>query len=288
MFHFTIYLLPRSSFFCASSRYLTGDPFVTQRDVPDDDAAEGGTSHLSMKRGVDEPATTDIVEPLLAQSRQEPGESEEPEVGDEPAAKKQRLPASERRRLAKEKRKEQKGANKGRKFARVQDDVALCYGASRGEDCADGEQWVIRIDWGSWHALIGLLGAWVRCRFSHDIPHYLSTKAADLTFPPSESLLTVEPFVTLPEPSPLSETHLTLNKVSRCPNFACSGKCQSGFKCRFLGSHVEVQESEEGAAFKLVKDEEKYERVKNNVLELNFPSSGLQKQLRQHKVGAGT
>ncbi|KAB5588323.1 TRNA-dihydrouridine synthase 3 [Ceratobasidium theobromae] len=239
------------------SRYLIGDPFAIQRDVPDDDAAEGSINHLPRKR----PAATDITDPLPVQSRQNPGDDEEPEAVEGPATKKQRIPTSEKKRLAKEKRKEQKGMNRARKFARVQDEVALCHGASRGEECTDGD----------------------RCRFSHDISHYLSTRASDLTFPPKESLSTVEPFVTVPETSPLAEAYPNLNKTSYCPNFAYSGKCQSGFKCRFLGSHVEIQGLEATPTLKLVKDEEMYKRVKNDVLELNFPSSGLQKQLRTHK-----
>ncbi|CAE6492764.1 unnamed protein product [Rhizoctonia solani] len=244
------------------SEYLTGDPFTTQREVPDDDAAEGKTSNLPKKRAAEESTGTDHnVEPILVQSNQTPGEGEEPDARDgEPAAKKQRMPVSERRQLAKEKRKEQKGSNKARKFARVQDEVALCHGASRGEGCIDGEG----------------------CRFSHDIARYLSTKPTDLAFP-SKDLLTSQPFVSLPENQALSESHPSINKASACPNFACSGKCQSGFKCRYLGSHVELQESETGNIFKLIKDEEKYEKMKSNSLEFNFPSSGLQKVLRTHK-----
>ncbi|CAE6493422.1 unnamed protein product [Rhizoctonia solani] len=242
--------------------YLVGDPFTSQRDAPDDDAAEGGSSSLPKKRAADEPAGDgDHAEPISAQSDKGPGESEEPDAEGEPAAKKQRIPASERRRLAKEKRKDQKGANKGRKFARVHDEVALCHGASRGEGCIDGDG----------------------CRFSHDIPHYLASKPADLAFPPRESLSIIEPFVSPPEHEPLSETQPDINKASACPNFACSGRCQSGFKCRYLGSHVELQESETGNTFKLIKDEEKYEKLRNDNLELNFPSSGLQKKLRTHK-----
>ncbi|KAF8756123.1 tRNA-dihydrouridine(47) synthase [Rhizoctonia solani] len=219
-------------------------------------------SNLPKKRAAEESTGTDHnVEPILVQSNQTPGEGEEPDARDgEPAAKKQRMPVSERRQLAKEKRKEQKGSNKARKFARVQDEVALCHGASRGEGCIDGEG----------------------CRFSHDIARYLSTKPTDLAFP-SKDLLTSQPFVSLPENQALSESHPSINKASACPNFACSGKCQSGFKCRYLGSHVELQESETGNIFKLIKDEEKYEKMKSNSLEFNFPSSGLQKVLRTHK-----
>ncbi|CEL57053.1 tRNA-dihydrouridine synthase 3 [Rhizoctonia solani AG-1 IB] len=243
--------------------YLIGDPFTSQRDIPDDDAAEGKTSNLPKKRPAEESAGAgDHVDSPLAQSGQKPDESEVPNGEDgEPVAKKQRIPASERRRLAKEARKEQKGANKARKFARIQDEVALCHGASRGEGCIDGEG----------------------CRFSHDIPHYLSTKATDLAFPPKESLLVDEPFVSPPEHEPLSSSHPNINKAAGCPNFACSGKCQSGFKCRYLGSHVELQESEAGDVFKLVEDEERYNKLKNDNLEFNFPSSGLQKALRTHK-----
>jgi tRNA-dihydrouridine synthase 3 len=125
----------------------------------------------------------------------------------------------------------------------------------------------------------------VRCRFSHDIPHYLDTKPADIAFPPSDSLSTSEPFVAPHVPTPVLESKSFLDGSARCPNFACSGRCQSGFKCRYLGSHVTVQESDAGDTFKLVKDEEKYEQVRGDVQELNYPGSGVQKQLRTHKVG---
>ncbi|KAG8683741.1 tRNA-dihydrouridine synthase 3 [Ceratobasidium sp. 394] len=123
----------------------------------------------------------------------------------------------------------------------------------------------------------------VRCKFSHEVPHYLSSKPADIAFPPLDALSTTKPFVTPHVPSPLAESQPNLDGAARCPNFGCSGKCQSGFKCRFLGSHVKVHESEAGSSFELVKDDEKYERVKGDVLELNYPSPGLQKQLRTHK-----
>jgi len=225
---------------------------VPQREIPDDDAAEGATSHLPQKRGPDESAPTNEITPVGDQ-----GET----MGEEPAPKKQRLPLSEKKRIAKEKRKEQKGANKARKFARVHDEVALCHGASRGEDCVDGD----------------------KCRYSHDIPQYLASRGPDIVFPPSAAISDSEPFIAPHEPKPLSEAHPYIDTTSNCPNFACSGRCQSGFRCRFLGSHVTVQETDAGSKFELVKDEEKYERVKGDILELNFPSAGAQKLLRTHK-----
>ncbi|QRV83108.1 tRNA-dihydrouridine synthase 1 [Ceratobasidium sp. AG-Ba] len=236
-------------------RYLIGDPFTTQKDVPppDDDAAEGSTSQLPQKRSADTGQAAETKE----DDGQNGGNDE-----NEPAQKKQRLPPSERKRLAKEKRKEQRGANKSRKFARVQDEIALCHGSSRGEGCIDGD----------------------RCRFSHNIPHYLATKAADIAFPPSDSLSITEPFVAPHKPTPLLDSHSYLDGSARCPNFACSSRCQSGFKCRFLGSHVVVQKSEDGGyVYQLVKDDAKYEQVKDKTLELNYPAPGLQKQLRTHK-----
>ena len=117
--------------FSRANRYLIEDPHVPQREIPDDDAAECATSHLPRKRSADEPGPADETAPV----------GDEGELmGEEPAPKKQRLPLSEKKKIAREKRKEQKGANKARKFARVQDEVALCHGASRGENCADGDK----------------------------------------------------------------------------------------------------------------------------------------------------
>jgi tRNA-dihydrouridine synthase 3 len=120
---------PAHPTYSTHNRYLIGDPFITHRETPDDDAAEGTTNHLPTKRSADG-----------APGAGAPTGGEEEEGHEEPAQKKQRLPPSERKRLAKEKRKEQKGANKARKFARVQDEVALCHGSSRGEACADGDR----------------------------------------------------------------------------------------------------------------------------------------------------
>ncbi|KAG8724870.1 tRNA-dihydrouridine synthase 3, partial [Ceratobasidium sp. 395] len=237
------------------SQYLIGDPFQTQNAVPlpDDDALEKATNHVPKKRSAEDQTETKL------QAEEVDGQED---VEGEPAQKKQRLPTSERKRLAKEKKKEQRGANKARKFARVQDEVVLCHGASRGEGCIDGD----------------------RCRFSHDIPHYLESKPADIAFPPPGALLTAEPFIAPHNPTPLVDSQPNLDAAARCPNFACSGKCQSGFKCRFLGSHVRTQKTEHGEVdFELVKDEERFERVKGDIQELNYPSPGLQKRLRTHK-----
>ncbi|KAG9120567.1 tRNA-dihydrouridine synthase 3 [Ceratobasidium sp. 392] len=237
------------------SEYLIGDPFTTQTVIPDDDALENATNHIPKKRSAD---TVDL-NPTVEETKED--DEDDGQEDGEPAQKKQRLPPSERKRLAKEKRKEQRGANKARKFTRMQDEVVLCHGASRGEACIDGD----------------------RCRFVHDIPHYLASKPADIAFPPLDALSTTEPFIAPHTPTPLLDSLSTLDAEARCPNFACSGKCQSGFKCRFLGSHIMVHESETGNTFELVKNEDKFEKARGEVQELNYPASGLQKQLRTHK-----
>ena len=96
-----------------SNRFLLS---LQARDVPDDDAAEGSTSHTN--------------------GRPEAG----PQVAEEPG---KRLSGAQRKKLAKEERKQKRGANKGRRFQKVRDELELCFRVASGKQCEFGEEYVV-------------------------------------------------------------------------------------------------------------------------------------------------
>ena len=93
-------------------RYLLS---VQPRDAPDDDAAEGGSSHMNVN------------------GRGDGGHGEEGG---------KRLSGAQRKKLAKEERKSKRGANKGRRFQKVRDEVELCYKVASGKQCDFGSECV--------------------------------------------------------------------------------------------------------------------------------------------------
>jgi len=152
------------------------------------------------------------------------------------------------------KQKRERGQNKGRKFAKQDDEVRMCNSFMRGV-CAFGKS----------------------CKFSHDLETYMRSKEADLTFLPlpssssqsAESLhalkdegakqayldthySTSEPFLI----STYSNAHRgswqkddsnsavlpgsSTDTGVRCPIFDRLGECGAGWKCRFLGGHVRI------------------------------------------------
>ena len=88
------------------SRYLL---HVESRPIPDDDVAEGST-----KRG------DDYRRPDDGNDRRQGGPS--------------------RNKLTKEEKKAKRGANKGRKFGKVRDDLELCWRIASGGICEFGEE----------------------------------------------------------------------------------------------------------------------------------------------------
>lgn len=89
--------------------------------LPDDDSAEGTTNAARRQ-----PDQRDL------------GSGDE----DQPPAKKQKLSGVQRKKLVKEEKKKNRGANKGRKFGKVTDEVELCWKLASGLDCEFGEKWV--------------------------------------------------------------------------------------------------------------------------------------------------
>ncbi len=120
-----------------------------------------------------------------------------------------------KRKLTKEERKAQRGANKGRKFGKVRDELNLCWKVAAGNICEFGSEYV---DGDLLYQML-LLNA-PRCRFIHDIPKYLAAKPADIRIRETNEIADTIPFVTEVQP----ETNGHLN--TRCPIFDETGECR--------------------------------------------------------------
>ena len=102
---------------CPSSRSL-GSRYILANDpqpLPDDDAAEGSSSHVNGRKG-------------------ENG-------ADHEDARDQTGPR--RKKWSKEEKKNKRGANKGRRFQRMRDDVELCWKVASGRSCEFGDAYVL-------------------------------------------------------------------------------------------------------------------------------------------------
>lgn len=89
------------------------------RPQVDDASAEEGTNHAAQKR------------------------RQEDDVKDDGTPKKPKLSGSERRKLAKEEKKAQRGSNKGRRWAKVRDEVELCWRFAGSGKCDFGSECVL-------------------------------------------------------------------------------------------------------------------------------------------------
>ncbi|KAI0329998.1 zinc finger dihydrouridine synthase [Cubamyces sp. BRFM 1775] len=206
------------------------------RDVPDDDAAEGSTSHVNGRP--DSAPGTD---------------------GAEDGTK--RLSGAQRKKLAKEERKKHRGANKGRRFQKVRDEVELCFRLAGGKDCEFGSE----------------------CRYTHDVSAYLAAKPRDIHFPSPDDLSKEPPFVRLPDVEMSEEGNEVTNSLdltTTCPVFQRIGECKHGLKCRFLGNHVKRKENGE---LELLVDEDKKARVAAAETEVNFIDADTLRKIRTKK-----
>ncbi|KAI6025999.1 hypothetical protein EDC04DRAFT_224897 [Pisolithus marmoratus] len=194
----------------------------------DDDAAEGSTSHVG--RG---PSRLD------ADGDSAPGG---------------------RKKFTKEQKKAQRGANKGRRFGKVRDELELCWRVANGTICEHGSE----------------------CRFTHDIDTYLAAKPKDIHFPPASALRETQPFVVDDEPpqNGTKEGESSLDFGTTCICFNETGECRVGLKCRFLGAHA--RKGHDGVVT-LVVDEEKKSRVALTTTELNHVSQETLKIIRTRK-----
>lgn len=194
----------------------------------DDDAAEGSTTHTGTSR-------VDVAD---ADTRGTGG----------------------RKKWTKAQKKEKRGANKGRKFDKVHDQLELCWRVANGKICEHGDE----------------------CRFTHDIDAYLAAKPRDIRFPSIASISDVFPFIMdMDEYNFTPDNNLSsLEHHTSCPSFAESGFCRLGLKCRFLGAHAKRDAS---GAIVLVEDEEKRAQTALSTTELNFVGADTLKLLRSKK-----
>ncbi|KAG2034442.1 zinc finger dihydrouridine synthase [Suillus americanus] len=165
-----------------------------------------------------------------------------------------------RKKWTKAQKKEKRGANKGRKFGKVHDQLELCLRVANGKICEHGDE----------------------CRFTHDIDAYLAAKPKDIRFPSITTISDVPPFImdTEEDNSTADDNHYSLKQLTSCPSFAESGSCRLGLKCRFLGAHAKRDAS---GVITLVEDEEKRAQTALSATELNFVSADTLKLLRSKK-----
>ncbi|KIJ33534.1 hypothetical protein M422DRAFT_35449 [Sphaerobolus stellatus SS14] len=221
--------------------------------LPDDDSAEGSTNQ-SVERA------SALNDAAHAGEKREADADADAEEGDdtEPPVKKQKLSGAQRKRLAREEKKAKRGANKNRKFGMVHEEVELCWKVAMGETCEFAE----------------------KCRFTHAIKSYLSTKSRDLKIPPSSALTASPPYVTPLESGDVDPEYTSIDFTTKCPVFEEQGVCRAGLKCRFLGGHV--KKTEEGG-IQVVTDPEREQQLKDSTQELNYPRPGLFKEIRTKK-----
>ncbi|PAV17921.1 zinc finger dihydrouridine synthase [Pyrrhoderma noxium] len=205
------------------------------RVVADDDSAEKATSHIN--------GSTNSV----------------PQDNDDDAQ-----PPGKRQRFSKQEKKKRTGANKGRRYVKMRDEVELCWKLANGEACELGEE----------------------CRFIHDINEYLGKKPRDLSFPTTIDGLSIPVTSTsenVENPDIIAaETDLpsSIDPSAYCPVFHERGTCRSGYKCRYLGSHITKTESGD---LDLVKDEDKVAHRSLETAEVNYLPGFTLKQLRSRK-----
>lgn len=227
------------------SRYILAN---VARPVPDDDAAEGSTSHVNGRADDSIPV-------------------EGGQIG----------PGSSRKKWSKEDRKNKRGANKGRRFQKVRDELELCWRVAVGKNCEFGaecvEQYII------WYCSNGIF----RCRNSHNVEEYLAAKPRDLRFPPISALNNESPFISSSnEDEAMSDAKIpSIDWSTTCPVFERTGECKHGLRCRFLGGHV--RRTDEGT-LELVVHEEKKAHTAITDTELNFVAGDTLKQIRWKKV----
>ncbi|KAG8882327.1 tRNA-dihydrouridine synthase 3 [Tulasnella sp. 332] len=237
-------------------------PRLVVKEAQDDDALEADAAPQSKRPRNPSPPPVDAAS--QAADDGEEGES---------ASKKPKLSGAQKKKLAREedakKRKERKGMNTGRKFARMRDEKQLCWKAANGNECTLPS-----------------------CRFEHDIPSYLTAKPPDIYFPSRLALSITPPFV-----KPCSEASDSMNPVKEetaaisCPVFLERGVCDQGFKCRFLGGHVIASNSESSklpetsvkGAPSLKIDLEKQAAVRVSVTEQNIMPMDVIKSIRSRK-----
>ncbi|KAK1219650.1 tRNA-dihydrouridine synthase 3 [Marasmius sp. AFHP31] len=216
---------------------------------PDDDAAEGGTSSMSGGK-----ATVELTSTSTSGAPDEDGAS---------GPGKQDTGMSNRAKKRAD-RKEKRGANKGRRFNKIRDDLDVCWKTANGQICEFGSE----------------------CRFNHDIPSYLAAKPEDLRIPLVSEVLEEPTSLKLhsTDGGAVGVAALTSSSTGKpvvCPVFEELGECRYGYKCRYLSGHIQRKENEPP---ELIRDEEKNARNAISMTEMNYVRPETQKLLRTKKL----
>lgn len=99
---------PSESHGTLTSRFLIS---VVPTQIPDDDAAEGRTAHTGER-------------------------TRDNDIDGNPRS----FSGPRRNKLSKEEKKAKRGANKGRRFQKVRDEVELCWKIANGKECEFGSE----------------------------------------------------------------------------------------------------------------------------------------------------
>ncbi|KAJ3557620.1 hypothetical protein NM688_g1375 [Phlebia brevispora] len=203
----------------------------TPAPIPDDDAAEGSTSHFIGKAG-----DANNVDDARNESS-----------------------GPRRKKWSKEERKNKRGANKGRRFQKVRDELELCWKVAVGKPCEFGSE----------------------CRNTHDIKAYLAAKPKDIRFPASDTLSSSPPFVNNSgQDDPMSgDDPASIDWSVKCPVYETIGECKHGLKCRFLGGHARKENGE----IILTADDTKKATTAIAETEVNFVGPDTLKLIRSKK-----
>lgn len=81
-----------------------------------------------------------------------------------------------------------------------------------------------------------------RCKMSHNIEEFLLSKPHDIFFPAHVPIQDTPPFVPRPEEPVADEStdiSTRFDPTTTCPVYEALGYCTFGWKCRFLGAHVQ-------------------------------------------------
>ncbi|KAI0037038.1 FMN-linked oxidoreductase [Vararia minispora EC-137] len=158
--------------------------------------------------------------------------------------------------MSKEEKKKQRGSNKGRRWAKMHEELDLCWRFADTGTCEFGE----------------------KCRYSHDIPGYMAAKPKDIYFPRSSDLSAHPPHVAAP--LEVGETAASVGSSIFCPVHDKIGTCRQGIKCRFLGGHGKKMED---GTYSILEGPEKKLTTAATPAELNYMPGSVLKLLRTKK-----
>lgn len=244
----------------AEGRTKRGTVAASDRTTVDVEVTANGASSAALVDADDSAAQANGVETAT--------------VDGEPAPKKVRLSGGEKKKLAKaaaeehrrqqregdadggdgtkhdDEKKKARGSNKGRNFVKTGEEVKLCGSTAIEKECdrvkvvpEGGEIAQEPAAEDSKGKGKGKKGPRQRsgwgdgCRFSHDVPSYLSTKPPDILSHLDTSFS--DPHTDQPTlPANVAFPILEPKTVPVCPLFKEQGYCPFGYRCRFLSTHV--------------------------------------------------